>query len=155
MPLDQQDFTLPETETKPTTRELPDKLSALILVALEDLEKAEASSRYNISMAIWHLPKQDRPCGVCLAGSVMAFSLGADPNEPCTPSDYSSRIEDKLCALNMVRSGQLSAALEYMEQGGRGRGRFPNERRVLYEISPDTFKAQLRDLAGRLARAGH
>jgi len=150
MPLDQQSFILPEV--KPTTRELPDKLSDLILVALEDLERAEASSRYKVTMGTWHLPGRDR-CGVCLAGSVMAFSLGADPGAPTLPRDYPRCIDSKLYALNMVRGGEISAALETIDQEGRAHY-FPHENMVIYSDSPENFKAQLRSVARRLAAEG-
>ena len=150
MPLDQQGFILPEA--KPTTRELPDRLSALILVALEDLEKVEASPRYKVRMEIWHLPQKDY-CGVCLAGSVIAFSLGADPDVPIQPDDFHHSIDDKLCALNLVRGGDISLALEVIDQEGPAYN-FPHEDMINYEDNPHGFKAQLRSVARRLAAEG-
>ena len=150
MPLDQQGFVLPEA--KPTTRELPDRLSDLILVALEDLEKVEASSRYEIRMDIWHLPCTDY-CGVCLAGSVMAFSLGADPAVLIQPHDFPPSINAKLCALNSVRAGDISLALEVLDPEVSD-CRFPYEAMVGYGDYPRGFKAQLRSVARRLAAEG-
>lgn len=155
MPLDQQNFVLPET--KPTIRELPDKLSDLILVALEDLEKAEASPKHIIVMWMWHLPRLgllDNLCSVCLAGSVMAFSLGANPSTPRTPGDYSHHINNKLLALNSVRGGDISLALETIDPEGR-KHYFPQEYMVNYERNPVGFKAQLRSVAKRLAAKGY
>ena len=148
--LDQQGFVLPEA--KPTTRELPDRLSDLILVAVEDLEKVEASSRYKVSMHCWHLPHTDH-CGVCLAGSVMAFSLGADPDVSIMPHSFPPNINAKLRALNLVRGGDISFALETLDPE-RGAYRFFYESMVGYEDDPTEFKAQLRSVARRLAAEG-
>ena len=60
---------------------LPDRPSDLLELALVDLALAEADGRYLVNMWHWHLPAlvaSDEACEACLAGSVMAFSLGAD-----------------------------------------------------------------------------
>ena len=53
---------------------LPSKLSDVILIALEDLEKAEKSKEYEIDMDDWYKP--NGVCKVCFAGAVMAQSEG-------------------------------------------------------------------------------
>lgn len=81
---------------------LPKKPSALILLALDDLAKAERSPRYRVDMGTYHggsenLPQYDpatckvtrpkaAPCVVCLAGSVMAFSLNVPPEIDVEPN---------------------------------------------------------------------
>ena len=155
MPLDQQDFILPET--KPTTRELPDKLSDLILVALEDLEKAEASRRHEVRMAHWHEQQHgmgDNKCFVCFAGGVMAFSLNAPAGETVHTVHWGEAIRDKLYALNQVRIGAVQQALELM---GHQKSNWPNEirRTPMYELDAQGFKRCMHDLAGRLEAAGY
>jgi len=164
MPLDQQSYnyklgaaqilkTSP-LEGKPS---LPDLLSDLILVALEDLEKAEVSPLYHVEMNIWHLPKKPAypsRCNVCFAGGVMAFSLDAAINQPCLPGHWEREIANKLYALNSVRAGDVYEALVYI---GYTNVCWPLscENIAGYNTNPALFKSQMRDLAGRLAAAGY
>lgn len=95
---------------------LPDKLSALICVAVEDLRKVERSKFYTVDMEFWHSPDEadDGRCCVCLAGSVMAKTLRTKPNE-CF--DWDSVDEDgryKLYALDSVRQHDLECAIDYV-----------------------------------------
>lgn len=53
----------------------PKTLWQLLELALTDLEKAEKSKKHKIDMDVWYKP--NGVCTVCLAGSVMAFSLDA------------------------------------------------------------------------------
>jgi hypothetical protein len=62
------------TITKRVTRN-PAKL---LEMALEDLEKCEASPDYEVCMAEWCLQKEEKTCYVCLAGAVMAQRLVKD-----------------------------------------------------------------------------
>lgn len=94
---------------------LPDKLSALICIALKDLRKAERSKDYKVDMSMWHAP--NGVCRVCLAGAVMAFSLRMPKNvdflNTLAPSSLFDNVEtnNKLFALNHLRVGQVSSAL--------------------------------------------
>lgn len=55
--------------------ELPRKLSALLRIAVEDAQKAEATPGYVLHMGTWHSPRHDGVCRVCMAGAVMAMRL--------------------------------------------------------------------------------
>lgn len=100
---------------------LPDKLSDLITVAIRDLIKCmKQKDKYDINMDYWHVPNANgytSKCSVCLAGSVMAQTLGADITKNMDPDDFGvSSLEEKLLALNDVRLGDISAALYCMHQ---------------------------------------
>ena len=155
MPLDQQGFILPEA--KPTTRELPDRLSELLLVALEDLEKIEANNLYRVNMNIWHdpIPKANGEdgCLVCFAGGVMAYSLGASPEATMRPGIYTNAVRDKLYALNVLRVGMVGDALRQVGQT-RPYSLQAAYDIVSYERAPARFKADMHKLANRLAEAG-
>jgi hypothetical protein len=69
-------------------KRLTSKPSALILAALADLEQVENDPRYEVEMGTWHDP--NGKCAVCLAGSVMAFGLGASPNQRHGPGEFDS-----------------------------------------------------------------
>lgn len=90
---------------------LPNKMSDLIEVALKDLTSVRRSSRYSVNMSIWHVPENtERQCHVCLAGAVMARTLGADPEKDADPYVYPERITAKLEALNALRRGDVLEA---------------------------------------------
>ena len=57
----------------------------------------------------WHLPIGET-CHVCLAGSVMAFSLDADIAKHSSPSKYNEYTHDRLRALNYLRTGAVDDA---------------------------------------------
>jgi hypothetical protein len=65
-------------------------------------------------MGVWHRPTGDGRCEVCLAGSVMAFTINnvitPDINIECT-SDFPRILEHKLDALNNIRSHRLGLAI--------------------------------------------
>ena len=161
MPIDQQDFTI-EINTPPVVT-LPNTLSALILVALADLEKVEAHPAYTVYMGHWHEPipslepKRDDLCGVCFAGGVMAFSLNTQINEDMGPASFPPAIMHKLYALNNLREGLVTHAYDNLKGNKQGQPQlgWPSENIVDYESNPTLFKFQMRDLASRLATAGY
>ena len=62
---------------------LPDTLHGLLRVGLDDLRLCEADPGYTVDMNHWHLPsKLMKPgtCLVCVAGAVMAKTLGVPPD---------------------------------------------------------------------------
>lgn len=93
---------------------LPQYPSELIRVALDDLRKVEKDSRYKVTMSVWHRDSSNFniPCEVCLAGSVIAKSLGANINAVTNPTEYPSDIDLKLQALDFFRSGRVSNAFK-------------------------------------------
>ncbi len=98
---------------------LPSKPSELIRVALADLRKCEKDKRYGIDMSDWHVPVDDDDpdepaCYVCLAGAVMAKSLGVPIGESKSCGSYylgAPLVSDQLDALDEFRKGCVSDAL--------------------------------------------
>lgn len=98
-------------------KKLPNKLSKLILVALEDLEKVESmTEKYRLRMNVWYSPDFGRggKCNVCFAGSVMAMRLNAHEKRPrypfsndICPDGFSENNRSKLMALNQIRCGDI------------------------------------------------
>lgn len=95
--------------------ELPDKLSARIRVAITDVKKCEADPAYELDMSEWHRPFGfGAMCRVCLAGSVMAQTLGVPIDRECTPSTFEDetkrdygQLARYLLELDAVRGGML------------------------------------------------
>lgn len=145
---------------------LPRKLSALILVALADLAKAERSrKKYRVGMAVWHSPNSH--CTVCFAGSVMAFSLGSDPKRDVFPRNFGPRTERALLALDSARRGRLQEALSFLRNGneygslgdeGETVGKVREEVCDIfwpsYDRSPVEWKKTMRLTAKKLAEVG-
>ena len=109
---------------------LPKKPSALILLALADLAKAERTPGDRIDMRTWHIgviesydPETCKvekaagngSCVVCLAGSVMAFSLNVPRTRSIEPNEYPDEVERALLAINSFRVGEIGAALHEID----------------------------------------
>lgn len=139
-----------------TTR-LPEKPSDLILLALEDLSKAEKSDAYDVVMSQWHHPcDSDGVCEVCLAGSVMAFSLDADVDDDLSPASLYLNPQDhrRLVALDDFRKGDTAKAFRTL--GMEPPVGFRREINVPpYYVDPAGFKKTLKAFAKRLYRAGY
>lgn len=91
---------------------LPDKLSKLILVALNDLEKVEKDEKYKVDMGQWHHPPlYNGPCAVCLAGAVIAKTCKTSYKKDLMPGDFFENEVKKFNALDLVRQGEIFRAL--------------------------------------------
>lgn len=94
-----------------TKKTLPDKPSALIRLALDDLRKVERSKRYMVDMGWWHDTgvhlRDPIKCVVCFAGAVMAGTLSVPIQDNCTPDYFDADVEAKLIALDYFRDGNV------------------------------------------------
>ena len=138
---------------------LPSTPSELIRLALADLRACERDDRYRVSMMCWHVPLE-RVCQVCLAGAVLAQTLGVEPHEGIGDADleqYSGRVKGRLRALDRFRLGEISAGLEMLgydvdklseewQQYARKSGYNPAD--------PEPFHRQMNSLADYLASCG-
>ena len=158
---------LKESETMKieTHCELPEKLSDLIILALGDLEKAEKSDEYIVDMIHWHNPLGANPtsvrqtCQVCLAGSLMAMTLGAPKDRHLTPSDFlSQEVQNKLLALNFARMGLVNGALDILGKPTYWQLGPPSRIGIAVSWydggSPDDFKCDMRYIVERLVSVG-
>lgn len=153
------------------TEALPDKPSALIRVALDDLGVIENSPEYRVDMRVWHYPVEDNEgeftgvCEVCLAGAVMARLSGFNPALDLTPHPacgYSLDLTNKLLALDWFRAGQIDEGLLRM-------GRTDHDEAFVhylfqevcdggwtrYESDRDAWFEQMNRLADVLERTGY
>lgn len=131
---------------------LPDKPSALLALALKDLEKTERSKKYKIDMDIYHSPDRDK-CSVCLTGAIMAQTLKVPSDVHITPDNYAfvnSDTQKKLYAINMFRLGMVREPVDAMGLPYNGL----SSRSILpYECGPKQFKAGIRQLIKDLKAA--
>lgn len=154
---------------------LPRILSDLLELALNDLEKAENSKTHAVDMGVWLKPHKGGQCLVCLAGSVMAFSLNvtADPSDDdifgtgwsptCftefsmgSHAFYSNDDADALQALNDLRTGNVSAAAMDINIELDDEMAYVFDRHIVsYENDSLRFKNQLRELVKDLREHGY
>lgn len=129
--------------------DLPRKPSELIRLALSDLAKCEADPRYMIEMGTWHEPK-GKVCHVCLAGSVMAQTMGTFSDSGTSPC-WHAHEETQLIALDSLRTGDVSLAFDDLNLGEP-----PIENREItpYEEDSDAFRVEMEELANDLKKAG-
>lgn len=142
-------------------------LSAVIRVALDDLAKVEADPRYEVDMGVWHDDITPGRCHVCLAGAVMAGTMGIPPTqEVTTPEDaialyardemsdaVSHRINARLHALNLVRGAHISAALDFWFDIVPPKGaEWPTV--TPYDVDPAAFRRDLLKVAAALEERG-
>lgn len=98
------------------TNALPDLLSDLLVVGLADLKACENDADYRIKMTDWHKPIEHGLCEVCMAGAVMAKTLGTNIGEAYTPfQEMFGANSKKLMAINEVRAGNVRSALRLLD----------------------------------------
>ena len=89
-------------------KELPNKRSELIKVAIADLELVEKDKNYTLNMDQWHVPIIEdfnldfKSCAVCLAVAVMAKSLDCDINRRIYPDKLGIINNSKLHILEYI-----------------------------------------------------
>lgn len=143
---------------------LPDKISALIRVARDDLIKCEENPNYIIDMSQWHnYQAKAETCSVCLAGAVMAQTLDLPiTSHAITLFDGLDQSENaKFRALDSIRKGDIVLAGiigNFDTMAGESNFRsveYETETAyVSYEDNPDCFKAWLIMVAEALERRG-
>jgi len=112
---------------------IPNRLSALIRLAVADSIKIETTPGYELNMDRWHFPKfvdesvsydafgkePVEACQVCMAGAVLSQSFGAKRYQNLNPESGSEdcnfgRAERNMCrAIDHVRRGGMDQAAMY------------------------------------------
>jgi hypothetical protein len=134
---------------------LPNKPSALIRAALADLKVVESRPDiYKVNMDVWHREhREEKVCEVCLAGSVISQTLGAEPNEVCGPENFGRETTWKLYSLNEFRLGNVFDGLCYLDCVDRWLG--ADTRSIAdYAENPTGFHKDMEQLANDLERQG-
>lgn len=88
-----------ETETK-----LSDVPSELLRQIAHDFQLCIDDGRYEINMYDRRTPNNNK-CEMCMAGSLMAKSLGADSTEEYNPEFFDKTVNEKLHAINEFKQG--------------------------------------------------
>jgi hypothetical protein len=90
---------------------LPNKLSALLRIAVADAKAVEKDKRYRLDMMAWHTPAGAK-CSVCMAGATMAKTLTVDIRKDVDPSSLSASTNRRLRAIDYMRTGYFSLAAD-------------------------------------------
>lgn len=139
---------------------LPKKLSALLRLAVRDAQAIEKMDGYELYMYNYHRPAYGDTCYVCMAGAVMATSLGADRRKSTGPSDFGA-LEGRLRAIDGMREGLVDFAAELAEINltddqvsvARDVGEFIRDRIIDIETGRAPWRTYLA-AANRLEKAG-
>ena len=71
----------------------------------------EKDPRYLVDMSEWHTKGVHSRCQVCMAGSVLAKTLGLGPEDAVyTPTMLTTSLDYKLRAINHLRDGDVCMA---------------------------------------------
>lgn len=98
-------------------KELPDKLWQLLELAINDAQLCQSDSQFKLDMLEWLEPDcEDTVCRVCMAGAVMAKTLGCPTDEECYPSRIGGTTEAKLRAINELRLGDVYGAKSWIDR---------------------------------------
>jgi len=149
---------------------IPDKLpelpSKLIRVALRDLRKIQKDIRYEVCMSIFHSGgDRHRVCEVCLAGAVMACTLGVPRSRTATPTSFifkdscsfsyptpeQTSLHRKLLAIDAFMSGHVKNACGYINVYSKLKDR----KITPYDLNKARFFRDMSRLADSLAREGN
>ena len=122
----------------------PEKLSSLIRLALDDLAKCEADEKYVINMRAYHVAVEGE-CNVCLAGAVMAQTLGVPPSKTSCPRLHPSPWPGALRALDYARMGMVRVALVWYN--GTVPDRIRNCEVTEYTRDPARFRLEVLEVA--------
>ena len=146
---------------------LPRVPSALITLAIDDLELVERDRRYSVNMNTWHRPgvthklslSASGACQVCLAGAVMAKSFGVSVHEDVVPSQFTGNY-DALMTLEQLRQGFVALAFVMLLNEERYSNKalkwLPECVKVRsYEVNPEAFKRRMRAMARWFKRHGY
>ena len=94
----------------------PSLPSHVLQLAMKDFEEVSLDDDYEINMSLFHKPNggYNNTCSVCLAGSVMAKSLGVPIGFSASPGMFDEATAEKLEALDLLRTGDVCIALTHM-----------------------------------------
>lgn len=132
-------------------KDLPNKPSEILELALQDLDLCELDPDYKINMGQWHTGGEI--CQVCLAGSILAKTIGVPKNISFDPKGFSPSIRCKMDFLEYVRLGYIGKAYNHLQRK-RPVGVFSEVSVTYYHTDPIKFKTDLRNLISHLKEHG-
>lgn len=145
-------------------KRLPELPSDLIKVALGDIERVEADSRYRINMGVWHSPIgymiARSQCEVCFAGAVIAKTLVDEtigPYRQASPSCFSAYNRNRLVALDFFRLGRVyegACEMGYQTAIRESEETWDDRTITSYYKDPSSFKRCMHKMANDLKKAG-
>lgn len=144
-------------------RELPDTLSGLLRVAVEDSIAIEDTPGYGLNMANWY--KTNGVCEVCMGGAVMIRSAGFVPaGNLFSYDELRSGVEftlrRKMLVINDMRGGSMETAFERLDLRSSSRAEealLKAEDKVKYNWDSDLGRANWKaylEAADILEKAG-
>jgi len=131
--------------TKPLF-EIPNKLSALIYLALNDFLLVLEDERFIVDMGYWIDSQDNKPCQVCFAGAILAKTQNYHNCDHW--GDY---IPAWALALEYVRRDSIADALQVL---GQKAPFLINHELPRFEDAPEDFINHMHQIAFELEEAG-
>jgi hypothetical protein len=137
---------------------VPEKLSDLLELSLNDLDLVEKDPLYTVNMRYWHDNNNTEyastgTCLVGLAGAWLSKSCGAEVDTFICPTMLPRRAENAMLAINACRIGQIDDAVALF-YGAEECYRVPREYKdfdvTRYSQNPVDFKKEMRELVNFL-----
>lgn len=91
-------------------KQLPDKLSDLLLLAKQEAKIILKTPGYILDMEHWHYDCGDGQCHVCLAGAIIAKHFPSQPTLTLSPNDIEGG-QKKLYAVDAFRGFRFKEAI--------------------------------------------
>ena len=150
-------------------KKLPQKLSDILELALEDLNQVERDPNYYVSMGVWHTPstvgfgdKEREVCMVCLAGSLLAKSVKIPLQITYTEMDTDRYVQNNMRAIDNARVGDFQNALYSMGVSAENVSKFEKKfysqiktPLVEYERDSKEFKKNMKEAIEFLREEGY
>lgn len=93
-------------------------LTDLIEVAVKDMRMVKASPDHTLDVSVWHAPPHPEVkgrCAVCVAGAIMAGTLGTPPTASVAPDSFDEDTADMLNLLDSLRLGEHIYVHEHLD----------------------------------------
>lgn len=136
------------------------RLSALLLGALEELDKFEATENARVYMGSWVKQVEGGPCFACLGGIWALKKAGVtDFLDHTVVRDAYKSIDDEQImnqelALDELRTGHVSDAYETLTNNYSEQAERLNRTVTCYHEDAQKFKTEMRQLAADLKGSG-
>lgn len=136
--------------------QLPTLPSAVLKIALDDMELVEKDKRYRIHMGTWHSGRAwGDKCAVCFAGGVMAKTFDCDITATCFPAGFGVWNSQIFLALDYIKSGNVLEFLTLLRVPLSTIKCYCNINDLpTYETNPTLFKKKLREFQSVLESEG-
>ena len=135
---------------------LPEMFSECIRLALKDEQIMHDSPVYHVDMNVYHQIRDDEHsvCSVCFAGAVIAGTLNIRHDKNVEPCDFDAYTEDRLYALDLIRTGEIGEALTQIDIPEEMHPKPDTKKVRSYHINRKGWRRDMFSIANKLQAQG-